>query len=134
MNKQIGIVFIHGAGLRAFIWKDISPLLPQPQLSIEFPNRIPSEKNNKGILFDDYLKSAIQQIEKWTAKEFVIVAHSIGGCLGVSLSDHFQDKVKAFVGRMKIPMIAITSAMIVKIENICSITENSTDFKNSRFL
>jgi len=98
MNDKIGIVLIHGAGLGSFIWDDLKPLIKNPVLTIEFPNREVGDKANKNQTFDDYKKSAIEQIEKWSIDNFVIVTHSIGGCVGLSLTDYFAKKVVGFVG------------------------------------
>lgn len=98
MNDKIGIVLIHGAGLGSFIWDDLKPLIKNPVLTIEFPNREVGDKVNNNLNFDDYKKSAIEQIEKWNNHNFVIVTHSIGGCVGLSLADHFAKKVVGFVG------------------------------------
>lgn len=98
MNDKIGIVLIHGAGLGNFIWDDLKPLLKNPVLTIELPNREISDKANINLTFDDYKKSAIEQIEKWGITNFIIVSHSIGGCIGLSLTDYFSKKVVGFVG------------------------------------
>lgn len=97
MNYEIGIVLINGAGLGSFIWDDLKPLIKNPVLTIEFPNREVGDKANNNLTFDDYKKSAVEQIEKWGIDNFVIVTHSIGGCVGLSLTDHFNAKVVGFV-------------------------------------
>jgi hypothetical protein len=98
MNDKIGIVLIHGAGLGNFIWEPLRPLITKTVLTIEYPNREVSDKANIKLTFDDYKKSAIEQIEKWGIGNFVIVTHSIGGCVGLSLTDYFAKKVIGFVG------------------------------------
>jgi pimeloyl-ACP methyl ester carboxylesterase len=98
MNDKIGIVLIHGAGLGSFIWDGLKPLIENPVLTIEFPNRGVGDKANINLTFDDYKKPAIEQIEKWGIDNFVIVTHSIGGCVGLSLIDYFPKKVVGFVG------------------------------------
>ena len=97
MNDKIGIVLIHGAGLGSFIWDDLKPLIKNPVLTIEFPNREVGDKANNNLTFDDYKKSAVEQIEKWEIDNFVIVTHSIGGCIGLSLTDYFTKKIVGFV-------------------------------------
>lgn len=98
MKNKIGIVLIHGAGLGNFIWKDFKPLMKNPVLTIEFPNREVGDQTNINLIFDDYKKLAIEQIEKWNNDHFIIVTHSIGGCIGLSLIDYFAEKVVGFVG------------------------------------
>ncbi|HET6557566.1 MAG TPA: alpha/beta hydrolase [Prolixibacteraceae bacterium] len=97
MNDKIGIVLIHGAGLGSFIWDDLKPYIKNPVLTIEFPNREVGDKANNNLTFDDYKKSAVEQIEKWGIDNFIIVTHSIGGCVGLSLTAYFAEKVVGFV-------------------------------------
>lgn len=97
MNDKTGIVLIHGAGLGSFIWDDLKPLIKNPVMTIEFPNREVGDKANNNLTFDDYKKSAIEQIEKWGINNFVIVTHSIGGCVGLSLTDYFAKKLLALL-------------------------------------
>ncbi len=98
MSENIGIVFIHGAGLGGFIWGQLKPLMHYPVLKIEFPNREGGEKSNSSLSFDDYIQPAIEQIQEWDDKKLVFVTHSIGGCLGLSLAERFSEKVVGFVG------------------------------------
>jgi pimeloyl-ACP methyl ester carboxylesterase len=98
MIDKIGIVLIHGAGLGGFIWTDLKPLIKKTVLTIELPNREVGDKANSNLTFGDYKKSAIEQVEKWGIDNFVIVTHSIGGCIGLSLTDYFAEKVVGFVG------------------------------------
>lgn len=97
MNDKIGIVLIHGAGLASFIWDDLKKLIKNPVLTIEFPNREVGDKANKNLSFDNYKKSAIEQIKNWDIDNFIVVTHSIGGCVGLSLTDYFSEKIVGFV-------------------------------------
>jgi len=63
MNDKTGIVFIYGAGLGSFIWDGLKPLIKNPVLTIEFPNRGVDDKTNVNLAFDDYKKPAIGQIK-----------------------------------------------------------------------
>jgi len=98
MNDNFGIIFIHGAGLGSFIWNVMKLLINYPVLAIDFPNREVIEKINYNLTFDDYTKSAVEQIEKFNKDKIIIVTHSIGGCLDLKLTDYFKDKITGFVG------------------------------------
>ncbi len=98
MKDKIGILLIHGAGLGNYIWDDIKFQIEYSTLAIDFPNRELKGNPNKNLTFDNYIKSSIEQIEKWDKEKIVIVAHSIGGCLGLKLNDYFNEKVVGFVG------------------------------------
>ncbi len=98
MNDNHGIVLIHGAGLGNYVWSETNKHLDSPTLLIEFPNREMGGKVNEKLLFQDYLNSAIEQIENWGVSQFTIVAHSIGGSIGLKLNDYFKERVNGFVG------------------------------------
>jgi len=98
MSENIGAVFIYGAGFSNFIWQDVKPLIKYPALYIEFPNREEGEKDNYGLSLDDYLASAMSQIEKWDKDKIVFITHSIGGCLGLKLADFYKENIAGFVG------------------------------------
>jgi len=98
MNNNNGIVLIHGAGLGNYVWSEINPHLKYPVLTINFPNRETGGTSNKNTSFEEYMTSAIQQIESWDKDQITIVAHSIGGCLGLKLNDYFQEKLSRFIG------------------------------------
>ncbi|AUP80550.1 alpha/beta fold hydrolase [Flavivirga eckloniae] len=98
MKNNTGIVLIHGAGLGKYIWNETNQYLNNQILPIEFPNREIGDKTNDKLLFEDYLNSAIDQINNWEINQFVIIAHSIGGCIGLKLNDHFKERVNGFIG------------------------------------
>jgi pimeloyl-ACP methyl ester carboxylesterase len=53
------------------------------------------EKNQ--LTLEGYMAYIKQQIEGWEVDKFVIVAHSIGGLLGLKLADLFHDRLVGFV-------------------------------------
>lgn len=87
---------MYGAGLGSFIWNNLIPLMKFPVLTIDFPNR--EKEGNINLSFNDYKDSALGQINNWDVEKFIIVTHSIGGCVGLSLTDHFADRIVGFVG------------------------------------
>ncbi len=98
MKNNLGIIFIHGAGLGKFIWKEIEPNLNYSSLMIEFPNRNADDKANSKLSFEDYVAKAISDTEKFQKEELIIVTHSIGGLVGLRIAEHFKDKITGFVG------------------------------------
>lgn len=94
---QTGLVLIHGAGLGNYVWDKLTPMLQYPVLAIEFPNREKHDKANADYTFDDYIQPASEQIKAWQMEKIVLVTHSIGGCIGLSLADTFADKLVGFV-------------------------------------
>lgn len=97
MNNNIGLVLIHGAGLNSSIWDELKSEINQPLLTIDFPNRKISDNANQTLTFDDYINSTIEQIKKWNTNNFIIVAHSIGACVGLKVAEQFKNELKGFV-------------------------------------
>ncbi|MBK6264895.1 alpha/beta hydrolase [Marivirga sp. S37H4] len=96
--KKNGVLLIHGAGLGSFIWDELIPLLNLPALAVDFPNRKKGDKVNLQLSFKHYSDAVIQQVEQWNIESFVIVAHSVGGCVGLKVAEHFGKRVIGFVG------------------------------------
>ncbi|WP_067142279.1 alpha/beta fold hydrolase [Oceanivirga salmonicida] len=97
VNNKIGIVFINGAGLNSSIWNDLKQRIDNPILCIDFPNRKSNDKQNLKLTFDDYLNKTIVEIKKWENNDFIIVAHSIGACIGLKVAEQFKKELKGFV-------------------------------------
>jgi pimeloyl-ACP methyl ester carboxylesterase len=97
MNNKIGIVFISGAGLNSSIWNDLKQKIDNPVLSIDFPNRKSKGNLNAKLSFDDYLKTVATEINSWKKDNFIIVAHSIGACVGLKVAEQFKKNLKGFV-------------------------------------
>lgn len=96
-NSNLGIIFIHGAGLNGSVWNDLINELNVPSLPIDFPNRLAGDKANRNLSFADYIDSVKGQVQQWKHKRLIIVAHSIGACVGLELLNHFKNEVKGFV-------------------------------------
>ncbi|MBA3901102.1 MAG: alpha/beta hydrolase [Bacteroidetes bacterium] len=97
-NNKIGIVCLHGAGLNSSIWNNLKPLLNFPVLAIDFPNRGNEGNSNKNLTFNDYTESVIDQINKWEKDKIILAVHSIGGCVGKKVAEHFEKKIVGIIG------------------------------------
>jgi len=97
MITNTGIVFIHGAGLNSSIWDELINEIAAPVLTIDFPNRKSNGLTNSRLSFDDYVNSTIEQIQHWNSTYFVIVAHSIGACVGLKIAGHLKNELSGFV-------------------------------------
>ncbi|SHE33157.1 Pimeloyl-ACP methyl ester carboxylesterase [Seinonella peptonophila] len=91
-KQSVGLVCIHGAGLHSRIWSGLSEQLNLPVLAIDFPT-IPK----KQLTLEEYTVYIQQQIQAWEIDKFVIIAHSIGGLLGLKIANMFQDRLVGFV-------------------------------------
>ncbi len=99
MKGDLGIVVIHSADLGSFIWDELKLMLDIPVLAINFPNRNKGAKANANLPFEAYTKSVIiiKQIEKWEKVKIILVLHSIGGCIGLKLNEHFKSNLAGFI-------------------------------------
>jgi pimeloyl-ACP methyl ester carboxylesterase len=97
MKKEIGIVFIHGAGLNSSIWDDLKKEISSPILLIDFPNRWTDNKSNAKLRFENYVNFVSDKIKNWNEDNFIIVAHSIGALVGLKVAEHFSEKLKGFI-------------------------------------
>lgn len=96
MEQQIGVVFLHGAGLAGWIWEGVAKLLNYPSLILEFPNRESIPGANKRLSLDDYCVTLRQSIDPWEPQRFVLVTHSISGVVGVKLAAELKPRVAGF--------------------------------------
>ena len=98
MSTDTGILLIHGAGLNSSIWDEIKPYIKIPVLAVNFPNRIPSIHSTNELSYHDYCVALYREIENWKVDKFIVVTHSIGGCIGLNVVRQFQERIKGFVG------------------------------------
>jgi pimeloyl-ACP methyl ester carboxylesterase len=91
-DQTIGIVLIHGAGLQSNIWDKVAEQLNHPILSVSFPI-----KNREQMRLKDYRDCIQQKLNSWKVEKFVIVAHSIGGIIGLECASMFPDRLVGFV-------------------------------------
>ncbi|HUQ84784.1 MAG TPA: alpha/beta hydrolase [Candidatus Limnocylindrales bacterium] len=87
-KRQIGIVFIHGAGLGRWIWKDIKNLIKLPALYIDLPK--------KGTL-EDSSNYASDKIKTFGKEKIILVCHSAGGVVGIKIADKIKGKLIGFI-------------------------------------
>ncbi|RJE86381.1 alpha/beta hydrolase [Paenibacillus sp. 1011MAR3C5] len=97
MNERIGVVCIHGAGLKGEIWQKTSQYIEAPSLFIDLPLRSGTDEVRCKLTFLDYCAEATRQIESWPVRKFIIVAHSIGGSIALRLAEDLKDRVVGLV-------------------------------------
>jgi alpha-beta hydrolase superfamily lysophospholipase len=49
------------------------------------------------MTFNDYVNSTAEPIKSWNNDSFIIVAHSIGACVGLKVAEQFKNELKGFV-------------------------------------
>lgn len=98
VEKDLGFVFIHGAGLGAWIWEDVINKISYPYLAIDFPGRGKHlQTATKGLPLEKYVEIVYTDLEKLAPKKVIIVAHSISGIIGIELADKLGDRLGGFI-------------------------------------
>lgn len=97
MNDRIGVVFIHGAGLKGEVWKETASYIEAPSLLIDLPMRSGKDEERCKLTFRDYCAEVTRQIDSWPVRRFVIVAHSIGGVIALRLAEDLKDRVAGLI-------------------------------------
>ncbi|CAN5774617.1 hypothetical protein BH23GEM9_BH23GEM9_25590 [soil metagenome] len=95
-QASTGFALIHGAGLAGWIWRDVGAALALPHLACEYPGRdAPSRISSLGLA--DYVSHIEGQIAAWPVPNVVLVAHSIGGVVALSVAEALGPRVAGFV-------------------------------------
>lgn len=97
MNKDIGIVLIHGAGLGGWIWGETGKHLETDYLAVNFPERENSAVS-KSLSLKAYFDHISEQIAGWNKPRLVFAAHSIGGVPALMLANELGERVSGFIG------------------------------------
>lgn len=96
-QEEIGVVFLHGAGLRGSVWTAVAEQMHAPCLLADFPYRDESEEAREDLTIEDYISAIHQQIDEWGCHRFILVAHSISGVLALELARRFQGRAAGLV-------------------------------------
>lgn len=94
---EIGVVFLSGAGLGQEIWADVLALLACPVLVAEYPGRGRGSTVNHACTLQDYAMHVQQQIKQWGVRRFVLVAHSLGGVIGLRIAKDMPEQIAGFI-------------------------------------
>ena len=99
-NKEMEntrLVLLHGAGLGAWVWKKVEPLLQMPSVSVDFPDR-DRYKPDHSLDLDSYCRTILDTISKWPREKVILVAHSISGVVACRMAAELGERLVAFAG------------------------------------
>lgn len=97
-KDDIGFVFIHGAGLGAWIWRDVVSNLKYPYAAIDFPGRGKnSSLTTKNLSLESYVNTILSDIDQFKPNNIVLVVHSMGGIVGLEVNHLRKDRIIGFV-------------------------------------
>jgi pimeloyl-ACP methyl ester carboxylesterase len=97
-RHEIGLVFVHGAGLGGWIWEAMAPGLDFPYLFTDFPGREGAETVRDGLRLDDYVRDLRDQVDEFPTDRLAIVAHSLGGVVALKLAEGLSGRLTGFAG------------------------------------
>lgn len=95
--ERIGFILIHGAGLGAWAWERVTPLLNVPALAVDLPMRGDPNKTLHALKLEDYVQSVIDDAAKFQVEKFVLVGHSIGGEIALRVATRMPERVAGIV-------------------------------------
>ncbi|MFC4598252.1 alpha/beta fold hydrolase [Cohnella hongkongensis] len=96
-QREIGLVFVHGAGLNGRIWERVADGLNYPCLFAEFPGRDGEEERRLKLTLKQYTDTVVRQVEEWGVGRIVLVAHSLGGLAALQAAEELQNRMAGFV-------------------------------------
>lgn len=91
-KNEFGVFFISGAGLNKSIWDEVIASLSVPCAVADH-----SSARRANASLKDYVDADEEQALTIPAKRLVIVAHSIGGVIGVELLRRLGDRAAGFI-------------------------------------
>lgn len=97
-HHEIGLVFVHGAGLGGWIWEAMAPELDFPHLFTEFPRRDAAASSTEGLGLNDYARHVRDQVDELPVDRLAIVARSLGGVVALKLAEALSDRLAGFAG------------------------------------
>ena len=95
--SDLGVVFIPGGGMSAWVWKDLDPEMRQRAVLIE--GRLENNDRNARIsaTLADCVDHVVEQMRRSGHSSFIIVGHSGGGMLLPLVARRMPGKVKGLV-------------------------------------
>lgn len=89
-----GVIFISGAGLSSWIWDEVASKIHAPSIVADYL----AVRQNKNASLEDYVSAAAKSAEQLKANKVIIVAHSIGGVVGIELARQLGDRAAGIIG------------------------------------
>jgi pimeloyl-ACP methyl ester carboxylesterase len=97
LTRSVTVVFVHGAGHTAGVWKETQAALDQSSLAVNLPGRSGKGGDVAGLTVGLAAQSVVADIETSTTGDVVLVGHSIAGtilpCVAAALSSRVRHLV-----------------------------------------
>ncbi len=97
-SGDVGVTFLHGAGLNAHTWDSTILALGEPALAIDLPGHGNSSwREDAAYVGPTLAPDVIAGIEAWTSGPQVLVGHSLGGLTAAAVAASRPDLVRELV-------------------------------------
>ncbi|HSX17606.1 MAG TPA: alpha/beta hydrolase [Patescibacteria group bacterium] len=90
MSTPLVIIYISGAGLRSAIWDGV-------RAKVTVKDAVLTHTRDNTTNLESVVQEALAQLDTIQAKRYVLVAHSVGGVIGVELARKLGDKLAGFI-------------------------------------
>ena len=95
--RDVTVVFVHGAGHTATIWRETQAALGRPSLALNLPGRCGKAGDLAGLTVDLAARSLVADIEASTEGDVVLVGHSISGTILPTVAAELSNRVQHVV-------------------------------------
>lgn len=89
-SQKTTIIYLSGAGLNSAIWDDVRAKVTMPGVAL-------TQNRSADTTLESALKDILSQMQKLQADRYIIVAHSLGGVLGVELARKLGGKLAGLI-------------------------------------
>ena len=89
-SQKPTIIYLSGAGLRADIWDGVRAHVPLTGVAL-------TQNRTATISLVHAVKDIVAQVQRLDVARYIVVAHSLGGVLGVELARQLGDKLAGFI-------------------------------------
>lgn len=91
MSNEITVVFLHGAGMGAWVWQRIMDILPDPTVALDIPGR------SESVTPNDCAAQIVSELDHRGVGSVILVLHSLAGVLAPGLVARLGMRVKRCV-------------------------------------
>jgi pimeloyl-ACP methyl ester carboxylesterase len=89
-TQKTVVIYLSGAGLAPAIWNDVHTKVTTPNVALTY-NR------TTATTLTSVVQDILKQMQKLDATQYVIIAHSLGGVIGVEVARALGDKISGFI-------------------------------------
>jgi pimeloyl-ACP methyl ester carboxylesterase len=97
VTAPAGTVLIHGAGMGAWVWDRVIPLLDRPALAVDLPGRGARPADPRTSTLADATRSVLDDVARFDHARVGVVGHSLGGVVALAVAASLGERVEEIV-------------------------------------